>query len=198
MIGLTVLGLMRIGRRDVNWNICLSAGEKAFWGLLCVLTEIGVLGLWMCRRVSAVYCLLGFDTFCGCLLAACVMDVKEKMVYRFVWVAASVAAVEYLLLQPVFGSVTEYLLFAALQQCLFSRLYGRADCYAFSVCALVWMADGETFRTCVLHMAISFILLATVQLLRGNVHKNGRLRDPVPMLPYIAVGFAICFCIQSF
>ncbi|MBR1853937.1 MAG: hypothetical protein IJ794_12480 [Lachnospiraceae bacterium] len=90
------------------------------------------------------------------------------------------------------GQWRDWLLFAALQQFLFARMYGRADCHAFCCCGAIWMFEGGGFTLCVLHMVISFVLLTVVQLGRRNVTKKGRLKQAVPMLPYITAGFWIC------
>ena len=207
MIGLTVWILLRIGEKDANWSIRLSLVERKKLLAMCCLAE---LLLFLCRKdfreggsgAGGYICLA---VFAGCLLVACVMDLKEQMVYRFVWWVAGMAAAaaifarrdmevlgEHAMVQGV-----EYLLFVIVQQILFSRLYGRADCYAYSVCGLIWMTGGRTFEMCVLHMAISFAVLVVVQMLHRNIAGGGKLKKPVPMLPYITLGFWICCFLES-
>lgn len=79
--------------------------------------------------------------------------------------------------------------FIILQLSLFPKMYGRADCYAFSVCAVAEAAAGLSLAGYFLHMLLSFIFLAFVQALRHNIGKGGNLRRPVPFLPYITLAF---------
>ena len=79
--------------------------------------------------------------------------------------------------------------FVLLQLLLFPKMYGRADCYAFSVCAVAEAAAGLSLTGYLLHMLLSFILLAFVQALCHNIDRRGKLRRPVPFLPYITLAF---------
>ena len=137
----------------------------------------------------------------GCMITACIMDLKEKMVYRYVWAAGGLA-VAGLFFWRVFGEVfleqnaallmpymVELLLLILLQQLLFSKMYGRADCHAFCVCGAVFLALGGSLDDHVMHMAVTFALLLIVQVCAGNVTWKGQLRKPVPMMPYITAGF---------
>ena len=151
------------------------------------------------------------------LLAACIMDIQSSMVYDYVWwlggaaggllmggmilawrrngvqgyeginavgerLGMSSAQLELL------GSV---IIFILVQELLFSKFYGRADCHAFSVCALAEGAVGMGMKEYLVHMLLAFGVLAVVQLLRGNVGRDGNLKNPVPFLPYITITFWI-------
>ena len=208
MVGMTVWILLQVGKRDTEWRISLSGSERHLLFAVCLLSE----GMLFLKGWADPDALGGaFVCFCilwGCLLAACVMDGKEKQVYRFVWKLAGIAltgyaafglagvkdfSVEIVLLQ---NSCIEYLIFVLLQQGLFSKLYGKADCYAFSLCGGAWIIKGDVFSRCVIHMAISFCLMTIVQLFRQNVTGAGRLKQPVPMIPYITAGFAVCLLLE--
>lgn len=80
------------------------------------------------------------------------------------------------------------LLFALLQYVLFMRLYGRADGMAFLVSALAEASLGYDMQMYLLHMILSYLLLSLVQGLKRNIGGKGRLKKPVPFLPYITVG----------
>lgn len=126
----------------------------------------------------------------GGLLAAWVMDVETHLIYDFVWWISGSAALLLWIVSGNFRAVWwDVFCFIMLQQILFGRLYGRADCHAFSVCAPVLGAFGMTMQDYLVHMLISFCILTTIQLVRGNVDSRGRLKEPVPFLPCIVVGF---------
>ena len=141
----------------------------------------------------------------GGLLAAAYMDAKSSYVYNYVWwwcllwiflllclpengqfaVSKQWRILDGIRIQQVIATV----LFVILQQCLFARMYGRADSHAFSVCALVschWQGEMLWF---LIHMLLAVTLLAIVQLAKGNVTLHGRLRTPRPFVPYIIITF---------
>ena len=80
-------------------------------------------------------------------------------------------------------------LFVLLQQILFAQMYGRADCHAFSVCALAGCAWQGNLLWFLIHMLSALTLLAAVQFCRRNVTPDGKLRVPKPFIPYIVVTF---------
>ena len=53
-------------------------------------------------------------------------------------------------------------LFVLLQQILFAQMYGRADCHAFSVCALAGCAWQGNLLWFLIHMLSALTLLAAV------------------------------------
>lgn len=127
-----------------------------------------------------------------CLLFACITDCKSREVYNVTWWIAGAAAAMLLLAEMDrldMAFLLELGFFILLQLSLFPKMYGRADCYAFSVCAVAEAAAGLSLAGYFLHMLVSFILLAFVQALRHNIGKGGNLRQPVPFLPYITLAF---------
>lgn len=136
---------------------------------------------------GALWCVLA-----GCLLFACITDCRTCEVYNITWWVAGGAA-SLLLWNGKSGIEAGCLLelgfFILLQQKLFSRMYGRADCHAFSVCAVAEAAAGLSLTGYLLHMLLAFTLLAFVQGLRHNIGRKGNLRRPVPFLPYITLAF---------
>ncbi len=141
----------------------------------------------------------------GGLLAAACMDAVNSYVYNYVWwwclpwtgmLLGLPVAKAYMGdgLWRITGRLgiqqaATVVLFVLLQQILFAQMYGRADCHAFSVCALagcVWQGNLLWF---LIHMLLAVTLLAVVQLCRRNVTKDGKLRVPKPFIPYIVVTF---------
>ena len=127
-----------------------------------------------------------------CLLFACITDCITCQVYNFTWWISGAAAA--LLLGTRKNGISlvclgELGFFILLQLRLFSRLYGRADCYAFSVCAIAEAAAGLELAGFLVHMLGAFCLLALVQGMRRNIGKRGNLKRPVPFLPYITLAF---------
>lgn len=126
------------------------------------------------------------------MVAACIMDWKEQKVYRFWWLVSGLGAGILLGVRvKTWGVPTdvwvELFFFVVLQQLWFGRFYGRADCHAFCVSALLMTALGMELLDYVMHMVLAFTGLLLVQLLRKNVDKGGQLKKPVPFIPYIAV-----------
>ena len=141
----------------------------------------------------------------GGLLAAACMDAVHSYVYNYVWWwcllwtvlllclpdnGSFVASKQWRILYGIsIQQVISTVLFVILQQCLFARMYGRADSHAFSVCALVschWRGEMLWF---LIHMLLAVTLLAIVQLAKGNITLQGRLRTPRPFVPYIIITF---------
>ena len=146
-----------------------------------------------------------FSLLAGGLLAAVCMDMESCYVYNYVWWWC-LPWTGILLWFPMEGQntgnrvwsiigrigmrqLTAVLLFVILQQCLFARMYGRADSHAFSVCALTgchWKGEMLWF---LIHMLLAVTLLTIVQLLKRNVTRRGKLRTAKPFIPYIIITF---------
>lgn len=129
------------------------------------------------------------------LLYGCATDIKSQRVYNFTWWFGGLAAGGLLWRSlcaqqsaAMLGYLTAYMV---LQFGLFSRMYGRADCYAFCVCAIAEASLGRGFSDYLILMLLSLFLLFPVQLLRGNIARNGNLREPVAFLPYISLAFGV-------
>lgn len=198
----TVRGLFLLGSRDEQWSLRLTGKDRrrlAFLGALNVICIAGMstgmntdvenlaeIVFWK----SALWGKIWWSIFAGCLLAAAVMDWWERMVYRFVWLAAGAAAGLLLCGKICDGTVWLHLIiYVVLQELFFARFYGRADCHAFCVCAAMLTVLGMSFRDYLIHMALVFGSLTLIQGMRGNITKNGQLRSPVPLVPYIVAAF---------
>lgn len=127
-----------------------------------------------------------------CLLFACITDCRTCQVYNFTWWISGTAALLLLATGEKSMDVecaAELGFFMLLQLKLFSKMYGRADCYAFCVCALAEAAAGLGLAGYLVHMLTAFCLLAVIQGIRRNVDRRGNLKQPVPFLPYITLAF---------
>ncbi len=102
-----------------------------------------------------------------------------------------IASAGYLLLRSEASVWTgmSICLFAVLQYLIFMKFYGAADGMAFLVAALAEAALGYDMQMYLLHMIFAYLLLSLTQIVKGNIGTGGRLKVPVPFLPYITVGF---------
>lgn len=141
--------------------------------------------------------------FIGCLLLACVTDLAICQVHNFVWwIAGSAGGLLFFIrLRRVpegYGHlVSELTVFCIIQLVFFGRLYGRADCYAFCVCAVMEAALGIGLKGFLVHMLFSLGLLAVKQAICRNIGHDGNLRRPVPFLPYITAGMYLVLFLQN-
>ena len=138
----------------------------------------------------------------GCLLFACMTDCKTCMVFQFTWWMAGIVGGVLL-----FRSFTKdcivlwsgelqreqrllsLLLYILLQEVIFCRAYGRADCHAVGICAIVENAFGMNLLGYLIHMLLAFGGLAITQAFRHNINRKGNLKQPVAFLPYITISF---------
>lgn len=171
--------------------LCLGSGEAAFvsaWGYLQDAFGSNVCG----RSLFLMYtaCIL-MSILAGSLLMACVTDCQNCLVYHFVWWVGGIAGMGLLLLsgEELRGAGASLLIFGLLQEKIFSRMYGRADCHAFLVCAFAECAMGLRMKEYLLHMLLALFLLIAVQAIQKNIARNGNLIEAVPFLPYITVSF---------
>ena len=133
----------------------------------------------------------------GCLLLACVTDVAINQVHNFVWWIGGASSAVLLWerlwmtgsIQHGVGMLFGLAIFWMVQLGLFGRLYGKADCYAFCVCAIAETGLGMGLTWVVIQMAFAFSLLVPVQFIRKNITLGGNLKKPVPFLPYITAAF---------
>lgn len=152
-----------------------------------------VMGI-LLARIAGKWCLgegevLLMTIFAGCLLFACLTDVKECYVYQFVWWLAGAVGGILLLLHWQKASLISLLVYLLLQEFLFCNYYGRADCHAFAVSAVVLCTLGGGMMEYLMHMLLAFVCLGVVQMFAHNVNRKGQLKRAVAFLPYITLGF---------
>lgn len=129
------------------------------------------------------------------LLYGSITDLESQRVYNFTWWFGGLAAGGLLwgsLCTGLSGLMLWHLTaYMVLQIVVFTRMYGKADCYAFCVCAIAEASLGMGFSDYLALMLLALCLLFPVQLLRRNIAKNGNLKQPVAFLPYISAAFYI-------
>jgi len=191
IFGSVMAGLFMIRK----WDTPLLLEHRKYWHILlyAFLEECVILALTIGEPVGnrLFLAVLG-----GSLLLACVTDIAICQVYNFTWIPA-LAAASILFWHSLYGRETEQacqilqelVFFLFCQFVLFFRMYGRADGYAFCICAVAEAARGIKAAGFLLHMMLAYMLLFLVQALRGNINQKGNLIQPVPFLPYITVAF---------
>jgi hypothetical protein len=147
------------------------------------ITENNLYGIRLCMLLGVVS---------GSLIFASATDLIMCKVYDFTWWIAGAALCIMLVQQPPsIWIICGVVVFILLQELIFAEFYGRADCYAFSICALTESTFGMGMEVFWLHMILAYMLLAVVQFLRKNIGRHGKLIEPAPFLPYITVTFWI-------
>lgn len=199
ILGIVMVGLMIIGKWDKPLPLdgrkyfCIFAGAILESGIILVLAAGEPI------RNKVLLSVLG-----GCLLLASLTDITICQVHNFVWWFALAALAVFWQCEvksqgtAAFMEMLQSLLFfAAVQFVLFRRMYGRADCYAFCVCAAGEAARGIGAVGFLLHMLLAYIFLFPVQAIRGNINKKGNLKTPVPFLPYISISFWVIIALKK-
>ncbi len=176
-----------------RWDnkLFIGRGEWLSLGGICV-----VMGT-MASQVQEAW--IGLSVVLGCLLAACVTDRRYCMVHNFVWWIGGAAAVVMVLREGIlsygeknfFEDLIFLTVFLFLQLFFFSKMYGKADCYAFCVCGLTLFGLNMHIYHCFMHMLVAYFILFILQFLRKNIAKTGNLKTPVAFLPYITASFLI-------
>ena len=190
MLGTVAAGLSLAKRFDRE--IHLNKGAIA--GVIGLAVLAAVLLRWIFGREELLSRLF-LSVVIGCLLFAGITDLVMCQVYNFVWWISGIAAGGLLWQQwketGAVDRLPELFLFCILQLLLCVRLYGRADGYAFCVCAGAQAGLGMGLEAYFAHMTVTFILLIFIQAIRKNIGPCGRLKRPVPFLPYVASGFLV-------
>lgn len=190
ILGTVAAGLFLIKRLDQAIEL---SHRRMF-----VIVLAGFTGNWILQRRLDPQELLSrllLAVILGCLLLACTTDLAIYQVHNFVWWFGGIAAGLLLWVElrrvpaAVSNVLPELFAFCIIQIVLFSRLYGRADCYAFCVCSWTEAGLGMDIMGFLEHMFLAFLLLTAVQAFRKNISRKGNLKKPVPFLPYITAAF---------
>lgn len=172
--------------------------NKAEWiRILGVCVTAGILSRPVNVSQTALETML-LDILIGCLLFASITDLYIGKAYNFIWWIGTASGL--LIFWHRSSRMSDYhlamlsislFIFTVLQQIFFARFYGRADCHAFCVCAFAEGSLGMGMTAFLIHMVLAFGLLIIVQGSCCNIGKYGRLKRPVPFLPYITASFLI-------
>lgn len=183
ILGIVMAGLWIIAK----WDMPLPLRGRTYWAILAgAIAEGNIIKRLTAGGLSGDCLMLSIVG--GCLLLASVTDMAICQVYNFVWWPALAAVL--VLVRDVWGAgLWPLVFFLLLQFVVFRSMYGRADCYAFCVCAVAEAAVGMGIYGFVVHMFLAWVLLFLTQAVQGNIDKGGNLRRPVPFLPYITASF---------
>ena len=196
--------LLKVGGNKEKWY----GSDRIFMDVMTVFGAMTVNYSEQCTEYGWVVSNLRLLAGCllaGGLLSAAYMDRRNCWVYNYVWwwclpwtgILLGLPVSEAYMEDGVCRITDRFsiqqaaamALFVLLQQILFAQMYGRADCHAFSVCALAGCAWQGNLLWFLIHMLSALTLLAAVQFCRRNVTPDGKLRVPKPFIPYIVVTF---------
>lgn len=199
ILGIVKVGLLVIKKRDRP----LPLNSRGYVGILisAITLKITILCLTIGEPKSNQLLL---SIIGGCLILACATDWVLCQVYNFIWWIALTASAVLLwrsLYLPQIEKKEEILiallLFFILQFTVFCRTYGKADGYAFCVCAVTEATRGMKLAGFLFHMLLAYALLFLVQTIRGNLNRRGNLKKPVPFLPYITITFWVIIVLKG-
>lgn len=187
ILGTVICGLTLIRRLD-----CEIKPDRRGQITIAAAAILGnILLRWSCGPGELIPRLL-LSVVLGGLLLACITDIAMCQVHNFVWWvsgAAALALLGYRWRTEGASALWELLLFAVVQLLLCKKLYGRADCYAFCVCAAAAAGRGVGLEGFLAHMIFTYAVLIPVQAVGKNIAFGGRLKKPVPFLPYLTAGY---------
>ena len=132
------------------------------------------------------------------LILASYEDIRTKSVTNAVWWIFSAGLLMMFFCEKDKGpaGIAECIAVIVIQELIMSRAYGRADSHAFSCCAVYMIISGSGLEGHILHMSLALAILTSVQIVRRNVGRDLKLKNPVPFIPYIAVSFALTLAIM--
>ena len=168
-----------------------KAGRKYI--LFLVLCEVSAtLQGWECYMIKGSLDIF-YAVFVSMMMSAVFMDLLWKEIYDFVWVIALAAETAALFFGggPDKMGLASMAIYFVIQEAAMAKVYGRADSHAFCCSAVAITASGGGIEYYTLHMSVTWVLLAAVQTLRGNITKKLKLRQPVAMVPYISFSLSI-------
>ena len=123
-------------------------------------------------------------------------DYLTKEIYDVVYVPAIIICIVQLALASCTQEIAierliELIVFCGIQFVVFRMFYGLSDCIAFGVCAMYLTVHGGDIMDSVILMIVTILLLGVVQACKKNINRKGNLKEPVALIPYIAVGMMV-------
>ncbi len=188
-IAMSAVVLWIIHRKDPEFRSCETGKIRETFLVLC-----NIMLLIMPMEISeepwyVQGCFLGMFVY---LMVAGVMDYQLQMVSDFLHGIGLLSCVMMVFCnQAGQKNWWSLIMFCMIQYLVFRHMYGAADVAVFMICALFFTAEGRDMEAYLLHMAIAFFLLGIVQAFRGNISKQGNLKVPVALVPYIAISFFV-------
>lgn len=165
---------------------CLTIDKKQYCEIMVYSLTVG---MWIERMLVHWhwYGQLACGVLAAYLLVASIQDVQSREVYDFLHLMALPAGLVFVWTEVSWDKLISLAVFAVVQFGIFMRMYGAGDGLAFLVCAVFESRFGAGMLTYLLHMSAAYVLLGVVQGIRGNLNRQGNLREPVAFIPYIAV-----------
>ena len=125
------------------------------------------------------------------------MDALWQQVYDWIWILGLIGIGGLLIFHRNNIFQLSYcarelppLVLFCLMQCFLCRFsYGRADAYGCMETAAYFFVTGKGIAAVAGCQLLVFLLLIVVQVVKGNIGRNGQLRQPVPYIPYLTTVF---------
>ena len=124
----------------------------------------------------------------GALLLAAWIDHYTRLIPDMVYVPGFAGGILWLVYcRPGADIVINLIVFIAMQILIFRRCLGGSDCLAYILCAVYLAGYGKKLMDYLLLMLLTVALELIVQIKNKNILKNGKLIQPVALIPYMAV-----------
>ena len=195
---LQAYGSYRIGWQlqllDPNPGLCDTLQSKyCKWQHLIAFMYLSLLGSVMGDPDKEVMQLLQAYVLSSLILAAWI-DHYIQLIPDIIYAPGLAGGILWLIYDnPGVDIIINLIVFASIQILIFRRLYGESDCLAYILCA-VYLAGsgwGKKLTDYLLFMLLTVIIELVDQIRKKNILKNGRLKRPVPLIPYIAVAMLL-------
>ena len=133
----------------------------------------------------------------GSLLLAAWIDHYIQLIPDMVYVPGIAGGILWLIYyNPGADIVINLLVFVVIQMVIFSRLYGGSDCLAYILCAVYLAGGGKNLTDYLLFMLLTVGIELIDQIRKYNIEK-GRLKQPVALIPYIAVTMLVWTLVEG-
>ena len=129
----------------------------------------------------------------GSLLLAAWIDHYIQLIPDMVYVPGLAGGIVWIIYSnPGEDIVINLLIFVTIQILIFRRLYGESDCLAYILCAAYLAGCGKQLIDYLLFMLLAVGLELIVQLKNNNINiKEGKLKQPKALIPYIAAAMLV-------
>lgn len=195
---LQAYGSYRIGWQlqllDPNPGLCDTLQSKyCKWQHLIAFMYLSLLGSVMGDPDKEVMQLLQAYVLSSLILAAWI-DHYIQLIPDIIYAPGLAGGILWLIYDnPGVDIIINLIVFASIQILIFRRLYGESDCLSYILCA-VYLAGsgwGKKLTDYLLFMLLTVIIELIDQIRKKNILKNGILKRPVPLIPYIAVAMLL-------
>jgi len=172
--------------------------------LICICLISGwIYGMvYLSKHTQADSCVISIENaatliFIGCSMAAVMMDILWQEVYDLVWIICILGGMIVLIVikRMTIDLLISLCIIFFMQEVIMRNSYGKADCHAFCCYGIFLAIRGMGLEYFAAQMTLTFILLVISQMCMRNIDRRLKLRQPVPMIPYItAAMFVVLAC----